>query len=97
MNPEYPLVSAVIPTRNRPGLVVRATVSALEQTFRGLEVIVVVDGPDEATRQALAGFLHEVTDARQRQRDVVLDIAAGARLGFGNRLAQAPQLLGRRQ
>ena len=62
MNLEYPLVSAVIPTRNRPGLVVRATVSALEQTFRGLEVIVVVDGPDEATRQALA----EIPDPRLR-------------------------------
>jgi glycosyltransferase involved in cell wall biosynthesis len=62
MNLEYPLVSAVIPTRNRPGLVVRATVSALEQTFRGLEVIVVVDGPDEATRHALA----EIPDPRLR-------------------------------
>ena len=62
MNLEYPIVSAVIPTRNRPGLVVRAAVSALEQTFTRLEVIVVVDGPDQATLHALA----EIGDARLR-------------------------------
>jgi glycosyltransferase involved in cell wall biosynthesis len=48
------LVSAVIPTRNRSGLVARAVQSALNQTFRSIEVIVVVDGPDEKTAQALA-------------------------------------------
>jgi len=53
-----PLVSAVIPTRNRPELVCRAVNSALGQTYAGLEVIVVVDGPDQATMRALEG-LHE--------------------------------------
>ncbi len=53
MNLEPPIVSAVIPTRNRPDLVVRAATSALKQSFRGLEVIVVVDGPDGATLPAL--------------------------------------------
>jgi glycosyltransferase involved in cell wall biosynthesis len=62
MNLESPIVSAVIPTRNRPGLVVRAAVSALEQSFRRLEVIVVVDGPDQATLQALRA----IPDARLR-------------------------------
>ena len=62
MHPDYPIVSAIIPTRNRPGLVVRAAVSALAQTFQGLEVIVVIDGPDQATRHALA----EIDDARLR-------------------------------
>jgi glycosyltransferase involved in cell wall biosynthesis len=62
MNLEYPIVSAVIPTRNRPGLVVRAAVSALQQTFAQVEVIVVVDGPDQATLNALA----EIGDARLR-------------------------------
>jgi glycosyltransferase involved in cell wall biosynthesis len=48
-----PLVSAVVPTRNRPDLVCRAVRSALGQTYPNLEVVVVVDGPDPATVAAL--------------------------------------------
>jgi glycosyltransferase involved in cell wall biosynthesis len=62
MNLQAPMVSAVIPTRNRPDLVVRAVTSALEQSFGGIEVIVVVDGPDRATLQALG----EISDPRLR-------------------------------
>ena len=50
-----PLVTVVIPTRNKPQLVLRAVHSALRQTLDAIEVIVVVDGPDEATVQALSG------------------------------------------
>ena len=48
-----PLVSAVIPTRNRPALVRRAVASALNQSYPGLEVVVVVDGPDPITVEQL--------------------------------------------
>lgn len=48
-----PLVSVVIPTRNRPDLVVRAVRSALEQTLMALEVVVVVDGHDDETVEVL--------------------------------------------
>jgi glycosyltransferase involved in cell wall biosynthesis len=48
-----PLVSAVVPTRNRPDLVCRAVRSALNQTYPNLEVVIVVDGPDPATVAAL--------------------------------------------
>ena len=51
-----PDVSVVIPTLNRPELAVRAVRSALGQTHSSLEVIVVVDGPDPATEQALAAI-----------------------------------------
>jgi glycosyltransferase involved in cell wall biosynthesis len=51
MNPD---ISVVIPTRNRPAGVVRAVESVLAQTFRELEVMVVIDGPDEATAWSLA-------------------------------------------
>ena len=44
MNSRNPLVSVVIPTRNRPALLLRAVRSALEQTLREIEVIVVIDG-----------------------------------------------------
>ena len=59
---EMPLVSAVIPTHNRPGPVSRAAVSALRQTYRNLEVVVVIDGPDPATLSAL----RSVADPRLR-------------------------------
>lgn len=56
------LVSAVIPTRNRPQLLLRAVHSALEQTYENLEVVVVIDGPDPATFAALS----HITDPRLR-------------------------------
>ncbi len=43
------LVSVVIPSLNRPKIVTKAVYSALAQTLKSIEVIVVVDGPDEAT------------------------------------------------
>lgn len=46
-------VSVIIPTRNRPALVVRAIRSALAQTHPIHEVVVVIDGPDGATVDAL--------------------------------------------
>ncbi len=49
-----PRVSAVVPTRGRPALVLRAVRSVLAQTLADLEVVVVVDGPDDATVAALA-------------------------------------------
>lgn len=48
------LVSVVIPTRDRPDLLLRAIATVLEQTHRQLEVVVVIDGPDEATQGALS-------------------------------------------
>jgi glycosyltransferase involved in cell wall biosynthesis len=56
------LVTAVIPTRNRPELVLRAVRSALAQSHEELEVVVVIDGPDAATREALG----RVADGRLR-------------------------------
>lgn len=51
-------VSVVIPTRNRPDVVLAAVRSALGQTAPPLEVIVVVDGPDPQTVARLED-LHE--------------------------------------
>lgn len=51
-----PLVSVVIPTYRRPLLVKRAVQSALAQTLSQIEVIVVIDGPNEATRVSLAAI-----------------------------------------
>jgi glycosyltransferase involved in cell wall biosynthesis len=57
-----PLVSVVIPTRNRPYLVARVAHSALTQSLNEIEVIVVIDGHDEATLQVL----HQIDDPRLR-------------------------------
>jgi glycosyltransferase involved in cell wall biosynthesis len=52
-------VSVIITTCRRPRLVVRAVESVLRQTWSDLEVIVVIDGPDEATTEALASVYDE--------------------------------------
>jgi glycosyltransferase involved in cell wall biosynthesis len=57
-NPVTPLVSAIIPTRDRPELLSCAIRSAFRQTWQHLEVIVVVDGPDDRT-SALLEALHD--------------------------------------
>ncbi len=56
------LVSVVIPTRNRPDIASKAVKSALAQTFKSIEVIVVLDGPDEAT----VNELKQIEDPRLR-------------------------------
>jgi len=68
---EHALVSAVIPTRGRPDLLVCAIRSALRQTWRPLEVIVVIDGPDPTTEERLS-FL-----ADPRLRTVILPEISG--------------------
>lgn len=52
--PRRELVSIVIPTYRRPDAVRAAVQSALDQSWRAVEVIVVADGRDSATRAALA-------------------------------------------
>lgn len=59
----WPLISVVIPTFNRPGLLIeRALSSAFAQRYPNVEVLVVMDGPDPLTDAALAG----IKDARLR-------------------------------
>ena len=49
-----PLISVVIPTRQRPQLLInRSLPSALAQSYSNLAVVVVVDGPDPETVNAL--------------------------------------------
>lgn len=51
-----PLVSVVIPTYDRPQLLLRAVHSALAQSLHDIEVIVVFDGSPAATRSVLASI-----------------------------------------
>ena len=71
-----PLVSVVIPTLNRPKLLLRAIDSVTRQTYQQIEIIVVVDRPEEDTLSAV----RSVDDPRIR---IVVNqhslTAAGAR------------------
>jgi len=51
-----PLVSVIIPTIHRPQLVLRALEGVFGQTMREIEAIVVVDGHDPETLQALGSI-----------------------------------------
>ncbi|MEO8617172.1 MAG: glycosyltransferase family A protein [Luteolibacter sp.] len=51
-----PLVSVIIPTFNRAGTVRRSIDSALEQSYRPIEVIVVDDGSTDGTRAVLSSY-----------------------------------------
>jgi glycosyltransferase involved in cell wall biosynthesis len=76
-------VSVVIPTRNRPELVANAVASVLEQDFKNLEVIVVIDGEDPQTREALDIFC----DARLHVISLTVNIGGAEARNVGVRAA----------
>ncbi|MGH7337067.1 MAG: glycosyltransferase family 2 protein, partial [Myxococcota bacterium] len=80
-----PTVTAVIPTRNRPQEVRAAVRSALAQTLRDLEVVVVLDGPDPATVDALGAL----SDPRLRWIEHPESRGANAARGSGIAAARA--------
>lgn len=84
--PITPDVSVVIPTLSRPALLTRAVGSALAQTLPNLEVIVVVDGPDEPTRAALGA----IDDPRLRVIELAERGGAPNARNAGVRAARAP-------
>ncbi|MDP3850158.1 MAG: glycosyltransferase [Luteolibacter sp.] len=59
------LVSIVIPTYNREATIVAAVESALAQTHRNLEVIVVDDGSVDSTLEVLAAYENRISIIRQ--------------------------------
>ena len=83
-------VSVIIPTLHRPALLTRALASVFRQTWRDLEVIVVVDGPDPDTIAMLQTIddprLSVIVNARSLTaagaRNVGLDHAKGEWIAF---------------
>ena len=63
-----PLVSVVIPTYNRSGLLRLAIESVLTQTYPAIEIIVVDDGSSDDTPAVAAAFAPRITYIRQANR-----------------------------
>ncbi|MCL5281677.1 MAG: glycosyltransferase family 2 protein [Planctomycetes bacterium] len=61
----YPLVSIIIPTFNRAGIVTRAIDSVLHQTYRPVHVIVVDDGSTDETPEVLKAYGSAIVYVRQ--------------------------------
>jgi glycosyltransferase involved in cell wall biosynthesis len=73
------LISVIIPTYNRAVWVTEAVASVLAQTFRDIEVLVVDDGSDDATLEALAPFFKHIKVLRRGRRR---GVAAARNLGI---------------
>lgn len=71
-------MSCIIPTRNRAGLVGDAIASALGQSYKSLEVIVVDDGSTDGTSSVLARFGHHI----RVLRTAGIGVAAARNLGL---------------
>ena len=65
-----PLVSVIIPAYNAAATLDRAVASALSQTYRPLEVLVVDDGSTDATPQVVARLGDAVRSVRQPNQGV---------------------------
>jgi len=66
---DQPLVSVVVPAYNVAPYVEQALVSALDQTYRRIEVIVVNDGSTDSTRSVIERVLRDRGDPRLRVID----------------------------
>lgn len=78
------LVSVVIPTRGRPELLERALRSALAQTHRPIEIVVVVDGPDAET----VALLRSMAEDRIRMIENPTPLGGPAARNVGIRAAR---------
>jgi glycosyltransferase involved in cell wall biosynthesis len=82
-----PLVSAVVATQNCGHFVTRAVLSALEQTYHNLEVIVVDDGSTDGTAGQLAPYRGRVRYVRQEGRGLSAAWNTGIRQARGDWVA----------
>lgn len=80
MKASLPLVSVILPTRNRAHLLPRAIASVLAQTYRNIELIVVNDASTDSTADVLAA----IGDPRLRviHREVNKGAAAARNAGI---------------
>jgi glycosyltransferase involved in cell wall biosynthesis len=77
------MVTVVIPTFNRPELLTRAIHSVLSQTFSDFEVVVVMDGLDPATKDAI----EQIHDPRIRFLELTVKVGGSEARNLGVRSA----------
>ncbi|MFH0825315.1 MAG: glycosyltransferase [Pseudomonadota bacterium] len=82
-----PLVSVIIPTFNRVGVIRRAVDSVLAQTFHDFELIVVDDGSSDNTQQVLDTYGGRIRVLRQENRGVSAARNAGIAASNGELVA----------
>jgi len=82
-----PLVSFIIPTHNYGRYVVEAVESALAQTYRSFEIIVVDDGSTDNTPELMAPLQDRVCYIRQEQRGPSAARNAGIKVARGELVA----------
>lgn len=82
-----PNVSVVIPTFNRSRLLVNAVASALAQTYKDYELIVVDDGSTDDTTQRLGPYLDRVRYVYQENRGASAAQNRGIELATGRWIA----------
>jgi glycosyltransferase involved in cell wall biosynthesis len=82
-----PTVSVIIPAYNAEAFIADAVSSALEQTYRDLEVIVVDDGSTDGTLARLAGFGDRIRVHQQPNRGVAMARNTGVGLARGGWIA----------
>lgn len=66
---EMPLVSVVIPTYNRKGMIGRAIESVLNQTYQNLELLLVDDGSSDGTVESVSHFFKDPRFHYQYQKN----------------------------
>ena len=59
LNTDNPLVSIVIPTKNRPALLKKSIESVLLQSFQEWEIIIVFNSSDEKTESQITGYMKD--------------------------------------
>ncbi len=83
-----PLVSVIIATYNRADLVAKAVESALNQTYKNIEIVVVDDGSTDNTRQALRQYegrieyIYQERSERSKARNVGFRHSSGDFIAF---------------
>ncbi len=82
-----PMVSAVIPTYNYGQYVCEAVESALNQTYRNMEVIVVDDGSTDDTRERLAPYMDSIRYIYQENQGLSAARNTGIRAASGEWIA----------
>lgn len=84
---QSPLVSVILPVRNREASIARAINSVLAQTYSHLELIVIDDGSTDGTRRVVESFGPQVKLISQSQQGVYPARNAGLRESSGELVA----------